>query len=429
MSEKEGKVKVLGEDIKHLPLKELLKRIGPGLISTGIVIGPGAVTTAAMLGSRYGYALIWLIIPIIFMGITFMMVTNRLAIVTGLPIIHAIRKYFGPVAAGFVGIATFLACLFFTMGNISGSGAGMSLITGINWKVGSAILIAAVIYCYFSKNVYSKVEKVITVCILGMIVSFYATLIGVGGPNPGKLGLGLVGFKVPVGSLATALAFISTNAAITTGIYNTYLGKEKKWCKEDLFNGVMFTDALVHIISVVLITGSIILVGAIVLHPEGKTIATPTQLADMLVPIMGNAAKYIMGIALLGAGFSSLLGNTQRGMVLLSAGFDKEIALESKVIRIGCLLCLIFAMVVCYSYGGSPTELILMANVATSIATPVAGLFVLLLIWRKDVNEGYKSPTLLRICMTISYIFVLVMTFSALSTQIPKFINSLKVLF
>ena len=42
---------------------------------------------------EYGfYPLMWLFFPIIFMGITFMMVTNRLAIVTGMPTIHAIRK-------------------------------------------------------------------------------------------------------------------------------------------------------------------------------------------------------------------------------------------------------------------------------------------------------------------------------------------------
>ena len=411
-----------GSDVKRLPVRELLKRIGPGLVATGIVIGPGAVTTSAMLGADYGYALIWLIIPIIFMGITFMMTTNRLAITTGLPTIHAIRKYFGPVASTVVGCAVFLACLFFTMGNISGTGAGMNLIFGINWKLGSVIMIAIVLYCYFAKNVYSKVEKIITLCIIVMIVSFYATLIGVGGPDWGEFGKGLVSFQVPEGSLATALAFISTNAAVTSGIYATYLGKEKKWKKEDLFNGVMFTDALVHIISVVLISGSIILVGAIVLHPQGLSISAPAQLAELLVPIMGGAARFIMGFALLGAGFFSLLANTQRGMVLLGAGLDKDVGLETKFVRFGCLLCLLFSMVVCYSYGGSPTQLILMANIATSIATPVGGLFILLLLWRKDVNAGYKKPTVLRVCMTISYIFVLIMTASALSGYLPKLV-------
>lgn len=426
MSEKTKDNSLIGENVERLPVKELLKRVGPGLIATGIVIGPGAVTTSAMLGAKYGYALVWLIIPIIFMGITFMMTTNRLAIMTEMPSIHAIRKYYGPVASGVVGIAIFMACLFFTMGNISGTGAGMSLLFGINWKIGSFITIIIVVYCYFAKNVYSKIEKIITLCIVAMILAFYSTLIGVGGPDFAEFGKGMVGFKVTKGSLATSLAFISTNAAITSGIYATYLGKEKKWKKEDLFNGVMFTDALVHIISVIMISGSIILVGAIVLFPQGKTIKVPTELADMLVPIMGKAATYIMGLALLGAGFSSLLANTQRGMVLLGAGLNKDIGLETKFVRIGCLVCLIVAMVICYSYGGSPTELILLANIATSIATPVGGLFILLLLWRKDVNEGYKAPTVLRICMTISYIFVLIMTASALRGYITKIVGMLK---
>ena len=277
-----------GSDVKRLPLKDLLKRIGPGLIATGIVIGPGAVTTASMIGANYGYDLMWLFFPIIFMGITFMMVTNRLAIVTGMPTIHAIRKYYGPVASGIVGCAMFLSCLFFTMGNISGTGAGMNLIFGLDWKIGSAIMIAVVVYMYFAKNVYSKVEKIITLCIVLMIVAFYATLVGVGGPEPQGLAKGLFGFKVPEGSLSTALAFISTNAAVTAGIYGTYLGKEKKWKKDDLFNGVMLTDAITHIVSVSLISGAIVLVGAVVLHPQGLSIKAPAQLAEMLVPIMGG---------------------------------------------------------------------------------------------------------------------------------------------
>lgn len=423
--EVKNKQGLIGEDVKVLPLGQLLKRIGPGLIATGIVVGPGAVTTASMLGANYGYALVWLFLPIIFMGITFVMTSNWLAITTGMPTIHAIRKHFGKVGAGIVGVALFLACLFFTMGNISGTGAGMNLIFGIDWKIGSAIMIVIVVLAYFAKNVYSKVEKLITLCIIIMIIAFYVTLVGVGGPNAKELGKGLVSFKLPAGSLATALAFISTNAAITTGIYNTYLGKEKKWKRDDLFNGVMFTDSLVHVISVVLITGAIVLVGAIVLFPEGKSIKAPAQLAGMLEPIMGNAARYIMGFALVGAGFSSLLANTQRGMVLLGAGINKQTGMESRFVRYGCLACLVFAMIICYSFNGSPTQLILLANIATSIATPVAGLFVVLLIWRKDVNKGYKAPTALRICMTLSYIFVLVMTGFAFATSIIPNISSL----
>lgn len=158
--------------IEKLPFLSLLKRVGPGLILTGVVIGPGAVTTAAMIGSKYGYDLVWLYIPIIFMGIVYMMTTYRITLLTGMPTIHAIEHYYGKFAAKFVSLATFMSCFFFTIGNISGTGAGMNLLFNIDWKLGALLMIAVLTYCYFSKGVYSKVEKGVTLCILGMIFCF-----------------------------------------------------------------------------------------------------------------------------------------------------------------------------------------------------------------------------------------------------------------
>lgn len=411
-------------NVKKLTFLEMIKRIGPGLILTGVVIGPGNITTSAMLGANYGYDLIWLVIPILFMGVTFMLTSYRISMMTGMPIIHAIRHYYGNVAAAFVGCALFLSCLFFTLGNITGTGAGMALTFGIDWKLGAIVMLGVLLYCYFSKGVYSKVEKGITICIVAMIIAFYATLVASGGPNFEKVGEGLLAWKLPEGSLTTALAYISTNAAVTAGIYGTYLGVEKRWKKEDLFNGAMFSDAIAHVTTVILISGAIVLVGAIVLHPQNISIKNPTQLAELLAPFLGEASKWVMGIALLGAGFSSLLGNTQRGMVLLSAGFNKDVSLESKIIRWGCVICLVFACVICFSYNGSPTQLIFMANVATAIATPVAGLFIVLILWKKEIHATTKPPRILQVSMTISYIFVLGMTASALQVYIPKLLQS-----
>lgn len=388
--------------VKKASFIELLKRIGPGIILAGVVIGPGNITTSAMMGSNYGYSMIWLIIPIAFMGITFMLTSYRISMLTGMPIIHAIRHYYGKGAAAIVGAATFLSCLFFTMGNITGSGAGMNLIFGMNWKLGSLIMIAIILICYFTKGVYSTVEKLITLCILGMIVCFYATLVATGGPAWGEFGKGLTHWKVADGSLATALAYVSTNAAITAGIYGTYLGVEKKWKKEDLFNGIMLADAIAHIVAVILISGAIVLVGAIVLHPSGTKITAPAQLGELLVPFLGSAAPVVMGIA------------------LLAAGIDKPVGLESKFIRWGCLFCIAFAAVICYSYGGSPTQLIFIANIATAIATPFGGFFVCRLVLRTDVNDGLKTPRVLQVCMIISYVFALVMTGSAIWNMISK---------
>lgn len=189
------------DTVPTLSFGELLKRIGPGIILTGVVIGPGAITTASMLGANYGYQMLWLFIPIFIMGITFMLSCYRICMLTGMPIIHAIRHYYGKGAAAFVGICLFFSCLFFTFGNISGSGAGMNLIFGINWKVGALIMIAILLLMYFSKNTYSKVEKGVLLCIMGMIIAFYATLIASGGPAAGPFFTGITHWQFPQGSL------------------------------------------------------------------------------------------------------------------------------------------------------------------------------------------------------------------------------------
>ncbi|MEA3285724.1 MAG: divalent metal cation transporter [Synergistota bacterium] len=413
----------------YLSFLEIIRRVGPGIVLTGVVIGPGAITMASMLGAQYGYSLLWLLIPIAFMGITFMLASYRISLTTGMPIIHAIRHYYGDSAAKFVGAATFLACTFFTMGNISGTGAGMNLLFGLDWKLGSLIMMSLMVYCYFSKNVYSKIEKIVSVCILGMICAFYATLFGTRGFSPAYAVHGLTHWAFPAGSLVMALAFISTNASIMTGIYGTYLGNEKKWKRADLSNGVMLADASAHVIGVVLIDAAIILVGAIVLHPAGKTLTHPAQMADMLIPIMGDFARFVMGIALLGAAFSSLLGNTQRTVVLLNAGFDKPTGLDDKNIRWESLVVLLVAALICYGYGGSPVQLIYLSNVATAIATPVAGLFICMILWRSDVAPEMAPPRFLRVSMGISYCFCLVLTAFALINVVPKFVNSLSLAF
>ncbi|MCI2160980.1 MAG: hypothetical protein LKK39_03555 [Oscillospiraceae bacterium] len=41
------------KDVKKLSFLEMLKKIGPGIVATGIVIGPGNITTSAMMGANY----------------------------------------------------------------------------------------------------------------------------------------------------------------------------------------------------------------------------------------------------------------------------------------------------------------------------------------------------------------------------------------
>ncbi len=79
-------------------------------------------------------------------------------------------------------------------------------------------------------------------------------------------------------------------------------------------------------------------------------------------------------------------------------------------------MCIVITTAICFTYNGSPTQLILIANISTAVATPFGGFYVTRLIFRKDINEqnGMPQPRLMQFFMLVSYLFALVMTGSSL---------------
>lgn len=400
------------KEVKRLPMRDLVKRIGPGMILTGVVIGPGSITTASVIGARFGYDLFWLFIPVFIMSVSFMLVNYRIAMLTGMPILQAIRHYYGKVAAAIVGIATFVSGVSFTVSNFTGTGMGVSLVLPVSWQVGAILMgIICLVFMFWRNGVYSVLEKAISVCVILMMACFLIAFIAAGGPEWGALGKGLVTPKFPSSeAVPTALAFVSTSATLTTGMYGTYLGREKKWKKADLVNGTVATDAFAHVLSVVLISALIMGVGAIVLNPQGIVIKSPSELAELLTPVLGGAARYIMGFAIIGAAFSSLLGTSQRTAVLMLDGLGAPCSLDNKGTRFFSAGVLLFGAIVALTLGKSPVQLVLAAQVCTSVATPVAGIFMILLLLRKDIGKEMKRPTALTIFMIISYVIALGLT-------------------
>lgn len=410
MSNAENEQDVLQTEIKRLPAKELIKRIGPGMVLTGVIIGPGSITTAAMIGSRFGYQLMWLLIVIAIMNSVFVLANYRISLLTNEPVITVIRNNFGFVPAFICGISAAISGGAWTIGNITGAGMGLSLIIPFSWQIGAVIMVVLCILIMFLKGVYKKVEKVITVCVLAMLVCFLIAVIASGGPNWGEFFKGLFTPKFPDGSFAMALAIVSTSATITAGMYGTYLGKEKKWKVADIFNGSAAVDTTSHAVSVSLITLLIMMTGAIVLNPQGAVIQSPAQLADLLRPALGDFAPIVMGISILGAAFSSLLGTSQRTAVLALDGIGKPYGLDRMATKIFGAIIIVIGLIVALIVGSNPVQLMLTAQIATAIATPLSGIFIILALFKKKINAGYKTPVILIIFVIASYLVALGLT-------------------
>ena len=95
-----------------LTAKDILAKTGPGIIMAAAAVGTGTVTTSAILGARYEYGMIWMVILALFMRGIYMRSAYTAQVVLGMPILDCINKFYGKALcaiAGFVCAFTRLA--------------------------------------------------------------------------------------------------------------------------------------------------------------------------------------------------------------------------------------------------------------------------------------------------------------------------------
>src|SRR5512140_3324051 len=96
--------------------------IGPGLITSNVDNDAGGIYTYSLCGARYGYTLLWLLLPVTVALIVVQEICARMGTVTGKGLADLIREHFGLRAAFLV----MMAVLFTNLGNAVAEFAGLA---------------------------------------------------------------------------------------------------------------------------------------------------------------------------------------------------------------------------------------------------------------------------------------------------------------
>jgi len=96
-------------------------RIGPGLITACVVIGPGSITTSSQVGAKYGYSMLWVVVFSVIMMLTFMTMSARIGAVAGASNGSLIAKHLGRWLAVFLSSCVFFMAAAFQFGNNIGT--------------------------------------------------------------------------------------------------------------------------------------------------------------------------------------------------------------------------------------------------------------------------------------------------------------------
>ena len=402
----------------------LLLKIGPGLFCVGYTIGTGSVTSMSKAGAQFGSRLLWVLALSCFFSWLLLEAYGRYAIVTGDTAIHSFKTKFkgGRIFAVLVIIGVVLGqwcCLSGLIGLTSSAVYETFRIVIPSLAPGGyvPILITAVIiliglYAILWVGTYSIFEKIlvlfVTILALSFVISMFIVL-----PPPKEILSGFIPSVPNVeGAYLMMAAFVGTTMAAPTFVVRPLLMKEKGWTKDKLKE--QWRDSLISALLMFVISGSVMICAASVLHAKGKTIENVLDMANSLEPFAGKFAIMLFLFGILSAGLSSSLPIIMVAPLLISDYNKGQMVTRSVLFRsltaVACLMGLIVPVL-----GVNP----ILAQIATQISQvfilPLIVGGIIVLINRKEMRE-HRAGILLNCGLLIAFVFSLIMSYIAMTS-------------
>lgn len=397
-------------------LKTWLRSLGPGIIIAAIVFGPSKIVITTMLGAKYNYSLLWIIVVAIFFLIVFMQMSSRIGIATSKSLITTISEKWGRGAGIFVGIGIFLVAASFQAGNSIGVGISLAEPTNTSRVFWIILFNLLAVSLLFFRSFYKVLERVMIGLVFLMLFAFITTLI-LSKPAISDVVTGFVP-SVPPGSVGLIIAFMASCFSIVAAFYQSYLVQEKRRIRPDATQSGK--ESLTGMFILGLMSATLLICSAVVLHPGGAAIHSASDMAVALEPAFGKYAAYLFLAGLFGASFSSLIGNATIGGSLLGDAFGLSGGLSSKAIRWLIALVMLIGAGVAIAFGKLPLQLIIIAQAVTIFVVPFIGIALYLVANDKKIMGEYRNKAFSNIVGVIGLLVIIFLALSNVKTLFFK---------
>ena len=133
----------LGATLRRFGLPAFLAVLGPGILAGLSDDDPAGITTYSILGARYGYELLWILVLSVAALVVFHELAARLGVVTGAGLVTLVRTSYGRRPAFVVTGTLVVANLGTTAAEFAGVAAGLEL-AGVSREVSVPIAVLLV---------------------------------------------------------------------------------------------------------------------------------------------------------------------------------------------------------------------------------------------------------------------------------------------
>jgi Mn2+/Fe2+ NRAMP family transporter len=328
--------------------------LGPGILAGMSDDDPAGVTTYSILGTDFGYRLLWVIPASTVLLVMFHLLAIRLATETGKGFVALIRQRYGPRAAIVAGISFVVA----NFGTICAEFAGIGAVAHLAGLPAAPVILgsAALIIGLVLAASFHRVEHVLL--ILSAVLASYVLAGLLAHPDWGSVGRGLVVPTVP----GTKAAMLAIAATLGTTLAPWGLAFIQSYAVDKRISRSDYGPERFEVILGSLLTGGIgvfiAVACAATLGAQGLHIHDASDAARALRPLAGTYASLLFGVGLAGAGLLAAAIVPLATSYSLAEAFGRDADLDSRTLTdrffYGSFVALIIAAAGVVSLPGVP---------------------------------------------------------------------------
>jgi manganese transport protein len=340
--------------------RKALAFMGPAyLVSVGYM-DPGNWATDIAGGSKYGYALIWVLLMSNLMALLLQSLSARLGLVRQLDLAQASRSTYSKPVNFCLWILAEIAIAACDLAEVLGMAIGLQLLFGLPliWGVSLTVLDTLLLLLLQSYGM-RKIEAFI-IALVAIIGGAFVVEMVLAKPNVGDLATGFIPSLPDDGALYIAIGIIGA----TVMPHNLYLHsslvqtRRINTSEKGIWSAIKYNliDSTIALNAALFVNAAILVLAASTFYTAGMHEVEDIQDAHrLLAPLLGTElAPILFGVALVAAGQSSTITGTLAGQIVMEGYLNLRIApwLRRLITR---LIAIIPAFIVISIYGESQT--------------------------------------------------------------------------
>jgi Mn2+/Fe2+ NRAMP family transporter len=352
------------------------------LTAIGGFVDIGDLVTNAVVGSRFGLALVWVVVVGVIGICVFAHMSGKVAAVSGRATFEIIRERLGP-RAGLANLAGSFAINLMTLtAEVGGIALALQLASSVSpmlWMPVAAFAVWLVIW-RVKFTVMENVAGLVGLCLIGFAVALFLL-----GPDWGELATQALQPAVPDGETAAAYWFYAValfGAAMTP--YEVFFfssgAVEEKWTVKDLAQSRI--DVLVGFPLGGLLSVAIAGCAAVVLLPDAIEV---TSLSQIVLPVAEAGGILLLSFVIVGivaATFGAALETTLSSGYTLAQFFGWSWGKFRRPVRaarfhLSMIICLLIGLAVLFT-GVDPILITEYSVVFSAVALPLTYLPILI---------------------------------------------------